>query len=69
MDSKLNLKGKLDFSEIDLTAPEKVIKEVLSALPGETNEIVFGEIIKYDGPVKSYTKTGFANLCTIVNDG
>ena len=33
MSKKLNLSGKLDFTDIDLTAPEVVINELLEELP------------------------------------
>lgn len=56
MDKRLNLTEKLDFSDIDLTAPDKVIGEILSELPKETNGIVCGDVAAYEGPVFSYTK-------------
>ena len=56
MNKRLNLTEKLDFNDIDLTAPDKVISEILSELPEETNGIVCGDIAAYDGPVFSYTK-------------
>ena len=40
---KLNLNEKLEFSDIDLTAPDVVIKEVLAELPTETNGIIAGK--------------------------
>lgn len=57
MEKKLNLGDKLDFSEIDLTAPDKVIKEILSQLPEVTADNVWGEIEHYDGNITSYTKS------------
>ena len=30
MEKKLNISEKLDFNDIDLTAPEKVINEILT---------------------------------------
>lgn len=64
MDKKLNLNERLDFSDIDLTAPEKVIEDILSQLPAETNGIVLGEIKEYDGHVTSYTKPGLSSITT-----
>lgn len=55
MGKVLNLSGKLDFSEIDLTAPEKVVREILVQLPENTQNIISGDIIAYDGHVTSYT--------------
>lgn len=57
---KLNIAEKLDFNDIDLTAPEKVVCEVLDQLSEETNGIVLGKIIPYSGHVVSYTKTGLS---------
>lgn len=54
MTENLNLGEKLDFADIDLTAPDKVIEEILSELPKETNGIILGKIEAYDGPVFSY---------------
>lgn len=47
----------LDFSEIDLTAPNLVVKELLSQLPELTHGIIRGEITEYNGHVISYTRT------------
>ena len=44
MSKKLNLSGMLDFSEIDLTAPDKVVEEILKQIPEVTNNIVSGQI-------------------------
>ena len=57
MDRKLNIADKLDFSEIDLTEPDKVIEDILGQLNEETQGIVTGEISAYNGPVMSYTTT------------
>ncbi len=57
MSKKLDLSGKLYFSEIDLTAPDKVVEEILSQIPEDTNNIISGSIIVYDGHVTSYTTT------------
>ena len=57
MSKKLNLSGMLDFTEIDLTAPDKVVEEILAQLPEDTQSIIFGSIVAYDGQVTSYTTT------------
>lgn len=62
MDRKLNLTEKLDFNEIDLTAPDKVIEEIIAQLPEETNGVVLGEISSYNGPVMSYTMKGLSEM-------
>lgn len=62
MEKKLNISEKLDFNDIDLTAPEKVISEILTQLNEETNGIICGDIVNYNGHVMSYTKTGFSTL-------
>ncbi|MBE5075371.1 hypothetical protein [Anaerotignum lactatifermentans] len=62
MDKKLSFGEKLDFSDIDLTAPDKVIEEILLQLPEETRGIIRGEIQPYGGRVYSYTKTSFSGI-------
>lgn len=54
MNRKFNFSERLDFNDIDLTAPDQVIEEILSQLPGETNNIIRGKIQPYSGPVSSY---------------
>ena len=66
MAKKLNITEKLDFSEIDMTSPEKVIEDVLIQLSEETKGIVLGKIIPYGGHVMSYTKSGLSSLAAIV---
>lgn len=61
MDKKINFADKLDFSIMDLTAPNKIIEEILTQLPEGTHGIISGAIVKYNGPIMSYTtKTGTA---------
>jgi hypothetical protein len=68
MEKKLNIVEKLDFNDIDLTAPEKVISEVLTQLSEETNGIICGNISAYSGHVMSYTKkVGFSSLAVTFN--
>lgn len=62
MEKKLIIGEKLDFAEIDLTAPEVVIKEVLDQLPLETNDIIWGRIEPYSGHVFSYKKPGLSGV-------
>ena len=57
MAKKLNISEKLDFSDIDFTAPEKVIDEILTQLSDETNGIILGKVTSYNGHVRSYRKT------------
>lgn len=54
MSKKLDFAGLLDFSEKDLTAPNKVIEELLAELPGATQSVISGSIVEYSGPVTSY---------------
>lgn len=71
MSKKLDLSGMLDFSEIDLTAPDKVVEEILKQIPEVTNNIVSGQIDEYNGYVTSYktTKTSLAEaLGTITTE-
>lgn len=53
---------KLDFSDIDLTAPVRVVEEIMSRLSVESQGIIHGTIAKYDGPITSYTKAGWSAL-------
>lgn len=63
MSKKLNLGEKLDFTNIDLTAPDIVIREVLDELPIETNGMICGKIQSYSGQIESYTTNrGVASL-------
>lgn len=55
MSKKLNLSGMLDFTEMDMTAPNKVVEEILQQLPENTNNIIHGRIEEYTGYVASYT--------------
>lgn len=70
MNKKFNFTDKLDFTEIDLTAPHIVVKEILDQLPENTQGIIFGNIDEYDGEVVSYTTTKtslaavFSNMTT-----
>ena len=57
MSKKLDLSGILDYSEPDLTAPDKVVEEILAQLPENTQNIISGNIVEYDGHVTSYTQT------------
>lgn len=66
MAKKLNITEKLDFNDIDLTAPEKVIEEVLTQVSEETNGIVLGKIASYSGHVMSYTQTGISSIAAAI---
>lgn len=71
MSKNLNLSGMLDFSEIDLTAPDKVVEDILKQIPEVTNNIVSGQIDEYNGHVTSYktTRTSLAEaLGTITTE-
>lgn len=57
MSKKLNLSGMLDFTEMDMTAPNKVVEGILQQLPEDTNNIIHGCIEEYTGHVTSYIKT------------
>ncbi len=62
MENKLNLSGKLDFSDIDLTAPNKVVEEIVAQLAYATNDIIHGAIVEYNGHITSYTKAGWSAI-------
>ena len=68
MSKELNLSSKLDFSEIDMTAPDKVIEEILLQLPKETQNVIYGTITPYEGPVASYsTRAALAAALATIN--
>lgn len=62
MENKLNLSGKLDFSDIDLTAPNKVVEEIVAQLAHATNDIIHGAIVEYNGHITSYTKASWSAI-------
>lgn len=62
MDNKFSFREKLDFNDIDLTAPDKVIEEILLQLSKETNGIIIGKIQPYSGPVFSYEQKVFSEI-------
>lgn len=62
MDNKFDFSNLLDFTETDLTAPDKVIEEYLSELPSVTNNIISGKIEPYNGPIYSYTQKGLSAI-------
>lgn len=66
MEKKFNFIKKLDFNDIDMTAPEKVISDILDQLSKETNGIICGKINAYNGPVMSYAQTGFSSLALAI---
>ncbi len=69
MSKKLNLNEKLDFADIDLTAPEIVINALLEELPVETNGLICGKIQPYSGHIMSYTKkSGMASLAVALGN-
>ena len=60
MERKLNISERLDFNDIDFTAPEEVISEILTQLSEETNGIILGKIAAYNGQVMSYRRVGIS---------
>lgn len=66
MEKKLNISERLDFNDIDLTAPEKVITEILTQLTEETKGFICGNIVDYSGHVMSYTQAGFSSLAAAI---
>lgn len=62
MGKVLDYNGKLDFSEIDLTPPNKVVEEIIAQLPKVTNNYIFGKIESYYGNITSYKKSGLSSI-------
>lgn len=50
---KLELNGKLNYNEIDSSAPVNVIQEIIAQLPEQTNNIIYGNIKSYGGQLDS----------------
>ena len=69
MDNKFSFGEKLDFNDIDLTEPDKVIEEILSELPRETNGIILGKIQPYSGKIFSYRKSGIPAIIEALDGG
>lgn len=55
MEKKFDLSNKLDFSDIDLTSPEDVVKDIIAQISEDTKGIIEGIIAPYDGHIFSYT--------------
>lgn len=68
MSQELNISDKLDFSDTDLTPPNRVVSEYLNKLPGLTKDMVHGEIKAYDGQIVSYKTRGFAAALSALQD-
>lgn len=62
MNRKLNLREKLDFNDIDLTAPEIIVSDILEQLSEESGGIILGKITEYTGRVLSYTQKSFSGI-------
>lgn len=62
MNNSIDFTDKLDFSNIDLTPPDKVIKEILDKLPKLTRDIVFGAITEYDGDIVSHASGSVSSI-------
>ena len=62
MGNVFDFEDKLDFNDIDLTAPNDVIKHLADQLESETNGIILGKIESYSGHVVSYIKPGLSGL-------
>lgn len=62
MNKKLNFSEKLDFEDIDLTAPDIVVNDIAQQISAETKNIICGKIIPYEGDIFSHTESVFAGL-------
>ena len=58
MSMKFDFSTKLDFNDIDLTAPNMVVEEIASQIAESTNNIIHGTVAPYSGHVFSYTQKG-----------
>lgn len=62
MDKKFDFSTRLDFNDIDLTAPNVVVEEIASQIAESTNNIIHGTVAPYSGHVFSYTQKGGLGL-------
>lgn len=68
-DRTFDFKDKLDFNNIDLTAPDKVVEDILSQLRSATNGLIRGSVQAYEGPIQSYKKMNFSSIAeALVSD-
>ena len=69
MSKKLDISSRLNFERVDLTAPDKVIRNLCDQLSEETNGYVVGVIEKYDGIIESYTqKSSMATIAAMLGE-
>lgn len=54
---KLNIGEKLNFENVDLTAPNVVLEHFSKQISDETNNIICGNVINYDGAIMSSHKS------------
>ena len=67
MGINFDFSDKLDFADIDLTPPEKVIEEIAAQFEQATKGLVCVRIEGYDGHIFSY-KQSFAGIANMLAD-
>lgn len=69
MSKKLDISSRLNFAPVDLTAPDKVIKNLCDQLSEETNGYIIGAVEQYDGKIESYTqKSSMATVAAMLGE-
>jgi hypothetical protein len=67
MSINFNFYDKLDFSDIDLTPPDKVVEEIASEFAKATKGLVCIKVAEYKGHVFSYTQS-FSGIAKMLGD-
>lgn len=58
-----DLEGKLNFDDVEITSPDKVISEIGQQLTEATKGFIKGEVREYDGFIESYDQlSAFASI-------
>ncbi len=68
MSIDIKIKDKLNFTGIDLTAPETVVEECVKEISNATNEMVVCAIKPYDKPIESYNVPALGGIHIITQD-
>lgn len=69
MRKKFDIGSRLNFDPIDLTAPDKVIRNLCDQLSEETNGYVVAAIEEYNGKIESYTqKSSMATVAAMLGE-
>lgn len=68
MSVEINIKDKLNFEDIDLIAPEKIVEAYVKQIDEATNGIVKCTVNPYDGQIETYTTAPLRELVVITQE-